>query len=227
MLSNEFKNKLAQSIDHTLLKPQASEKELEKLCLEAKENHFFSVCVNSSRIEFVKKELQNSHVKVCAVVGFPLGAMDKIAKGFETKRAVELGADEIDMVLNIGMLKEGNHLYVQNDIEEVVKNAAGKKVKVILETCLLTDDEIILACKLALNAKAHFVKTSTGFSTDGATLHAVKLMKSIVQDKMEIKASGGIRDLKTAQDYLELGVTRLGTSSGVQILNGLKVESSY
>lgn len=218
---------IAKSIDHTLLKADASHSEIEKLCEEAKMHGFFSVCVNSSRVKLASKLLQGSDVKVCAVVGFPLGAMDSEAKAFETKKCIENGATEIDMVINLGLLKDKNAELFQKDIEAVVKAASPHIVKVILETCLLNDEEITWASKIAELSNAHFVKTSTGFSTSGATLHAVEVMKNAISPKMQIKASGGIRDIEAAKAYLALGVTRLGTSSGIKILEGQKVESGY
>lgn len=221
------KEQIAKSIDHTLLKADASLAEITKLCEEARAHGFFSVCVNSSRVKVARDLLKGSSVLVCAVVGFPLGAMETEAKAFETKRCIEQGASEIDMVINLGLLKDKNTDLFFKDIEAVVKAAAPHTVKVILETCLLTDDEIIWASELSVKAHAHFVKTSTGFSTGGATLHAVEVMKKAVGVNAQIKASGGIRDLEAAKTYLALGVTRLGTSSGIKILEGQKVEGGY
>lgn len=215
------------TIDHTLLKAEATPAQIIQLCQEAKKYQFFSVCVNSSMVKTAAHELRDSGVLVCTVVGFPLGAMSTKAKAFETKCAIEDGAGEIDMVINLGMAKSGQWDELQKDIEEVVKAAHPKRVKVILETCLLTDDEIKKASLASLKARAHFVKTSTGFSTGGATPHAVELMKSVVTNQMEIKASGGIRDLETAKMYLNMGVTRLGTSSGVLLMEGKIAESGY
>lgn len=208
-------------IDHTLLKAFATEKDIKKLCDEAIKYEFYSVCVNSSLVKYAYEQTKNTNVKVAAVVGFPLGAMDTESKIFEAKKAIENGADEIDMVINIGKLKEQNYDYVQNEIEQI-KNSIGKNVlKVIIETCYLTNEEKIKACELSLNAKADFVKTSTGFGTGGATFDDVELMKKTVGTSAEVKASGGVKDLETAQKYIELGATRLGTSSGIEIIEGI------
>lgn len=227
-VNQSFSNEqIAKSIDHTLLKADASLIEITQLCEEAKTHGFFSVCVNSSRVKVASQLLKDSGVLVCAVVGFPLGAMETDAKAFETKRCIENGATEIDMVINLGLLKDKNEDLFFKDIEAVVLAAAPHTVKVILETCLLSDDEIIWASQLAVKAKAHFVKTSTGFSTAGASTHAVEVMKKAVGTKAKIKASGGIRDLDAAKTYLAMGVARLGTSSGIKILAGQKIESGY
>lgn len=207
-------------IDHTLLKPEATPNDIRKLCSEAITNRFFSVCVNSAYISLCKDLLKGSSVKVCSVVGFPLGAMSTPAKAFETKQAIADGADEIDMVIHIGSLKAGLYDVVQKDIEAVVKAADGKTVKVIIETSLLSDDEKIKACELSMAAKAHFVKTSTGFNGGGATVADVQLMKNVVKNELEVKASGGVRDLATAQAMINAGATRLGTSSGVYLVSG-------
>lgn len=205
-------------IDHTLLKAVSTSSEIAQLCSEAKEFNFFSVCVNPSYIEEAKENLKDSSVKIAAVIGFPLGAMSSDAKVFEAKDAINKGADEIDMVLNVGYMKSGYFQKVEDEIRDI-KNAIGSKVlKVILETCYLNRDEIKKACELAINAKADFVKTSTGFGTGGATFEDVELMKSVVEGKAEIKASGGVRDVETATKYIEMGVTRLGTSSGVKLM---------
>lgn len=206
-------------IDHTLLKPTASEKDIINLCKEAIEYKFYSVCVNSCYVRLAKEFTKNSNVKVCSVIGFPLGAMSTKAKVFEAKQAVEDGADEIDMVINIGFLKSQNYLAVLKDITDV-KNAIGKiPLKVILEISELSKNEIIKACEICLDAKADFVKTSTGFSKSGATLTAVRIMKKTVRENAKIKASGGIRDYDTAIKYIESGAERLGTSSGIDIVN--------
>jgi len=211
-------------IDHTLLKPDATSSMIESLCREAIENNFYAVCVNPCFVKFAKDLLKGSNVKVATVIGFPLGANTKEVKAFETEDAIKNGADEVDMVINIGALKNKDYDLVKEDIKSVVEAAKGKIVKVIIETCLLTDDEKKKACELALEAGAHFVKTSTGFSSGGATVEDVKLMKSVVGDKMGIKASGGIRDLETARKMIEAGATRLGTSSGVKIAKELHKE---
>ncbi len=210
---------IASYIDHTILKPDATEDEVIKYCQEAKKYGFYSVCVNSSQVEFVSKELQGTNVKVTAVVGFPLGACTTETKACEAKSAVVKGADEIDMVINIGALKGRKNNYVLDDIKAVV-SAAGKKiiVKVIIETALLTEKEKETACELAKKARASFVKTSTGFSTGGATTEDVKLMRRIVGKELGVKASGGIRDYQTAVLMIEAGASRLGCSASVNIV---------
>ena len=210
-------------IDHTLLKATATISEIETLCKEAVEYDFYSVCVNSGYVATAKKFLTNTDIKVCSVVGFPLGAMSAKAKYFETGEALADGADEIDMVLNVGWLKSGKTNQVLDEIIALKRCVGENRVlKVILETCYLTDEEKRLACRLALDAKADFVKTSTGFGTGGATLSDVKLMKECVQHKAKVKASGGIRDYETAMQYVNLGVERIGTSNGIAILKGEK-----
>ena len=205
-------------IDHTILKATASSSDVQKLCEEAIEHKFYSVCVNGCYVADAKHLLQGTDVKVAAVVGFPLGAMTTAAKVFEAKEAVENGASEIDMVINIAKLKDGEFDYVENEIR-LIKEAIGDNVlKVIIETCYLTDEEKVKACELSLVAKADFVKTSTGFGTGGATYEDVKLMKSVVGDNAKVKASGGVRDKETAQKYVDLGAERLGTSSGIEIV---------
>ena len=214
---------LASYIDHTLLKADATATDIEKLCAEALENKFFSVCVNGSWIAKAQHLLDGSDVKVAGVVGFPLGAMSGDTKRFETEAAIDDGAQEIDVVLNIGRLKAGDDKYVLRELIDVAEAADERTVKVILETCLLTDDEKIRACKIVVESGAHFVKTSTGFSTSGATVTDVKLMRETVGPKFGVKASGGIRDTKTALAMIEAGATRLGTSAGVAIVKGLAV----
>lgn len=205
-------------IDHTILKATASSSDVQKLCAEAIEHEFYSVCVNGCYVADAKHLLQGTDVKVAAVVGFPLGAMTTAAKVFEAKEAVENGASEIDMVINVAKLKDGEFDYVENEIR-LIKEAIGDNVlKVIIETCYLTDEEKVKACELSLVAKADFVKTSTGFGTGGATYEDVKLMKSVVGDNAKVKASGGVRDKETAQKYVDLGAERLGTSSGIEIV---------
>lgn len=220
--------KINRYIDHTLLKAFSTENDIKKLCEEAVKYDFYSVCVNSSLVPYAYKLVKDSNVKVAAVVGFPLGAMDTDSKVFESKKAIENGASEIDMVINIGKLKEGNYEYVKNEISQI-KKAIGKNIlKVIIETCYLSEEEKIKACELSLDANADFVKTSTGFGTGGATFEDVELMKKIVGDKAEVKASGGVKDIETAKKYIELGATRLGTSSGIEIIEGIKVyEDKY
>lgn len=205
--------------DHTILKPDATKEDVIKLCKEAKEYGFASVCVNQYYTELVKNELEGTDVSVCVVVGFPLGAVDSDIKAYETAKAVEKGADEIDMVINIGALKDKDYDYVKADILAVRNACEGKVLKVIIETCLLTDEEKQVACKLAVEAGADFVKTSTGFSTGGALIRDVALMKKTVGDAAKVKASGGIRDCNTAEAMIEAGADRLGTSSAVKIMN--------
>lgn len=205
-------------IDHTILKATASSADVQKLCEEAIEHEFYSVCVNGCYVADAKHLLQGTDVKVAAVVGFPLGAMTTVSKVFEAKEAIENGASEIDMVINVAKLKDGEFDYVENEIR-LIKEAIGNNVlKVIIETCYLTDEEKVKACELSLVAKADFVKTSTGFGTGGATYEDVKLMKSVVGDNAKVKASGGVRDKETAQKYVDLGAERLGTSSGIEIV---------
>ena len=213
---------LNQYIDHTLLKPTATPGDIEKLCKEAVDHQFYAICVSPSYIQLAKSALEGSAVKIAAVIDFPLGAMTTKAKVFEAKDAIELGADEIDMVINIGMLKAEKIEYIENEITEIKKAIGSKVLKVIIETCFLTDAEKKVACRAALKAKADFVKTSTGFGSGGATFEDVKLMKEIAGDKMQIKASGGIKDRETAIKYIELGVSRLGTSSGIKLLTSDK-----
>lgn len=205
-------------IDHTLLKPDASIAELKKLCKEAKDYNFMSVCVNPAFISLCKEELKGSDVKVCTVIGFPLGATLPQVKTLETREAVFEGADEIDMVINVTMLKSGNDEYVFNEIEKVRRSCMGKILKVIIETCLLTDDEKIRACELSKRAGADFVKTSTGFSTGGATVHDVALMRKTVGPDMGVKASGGVRTHDDLLAMVEAGANRIGTSSGPKII---------
>lgn len=214
---------LSKYIDHTLLKPDTTTLQIKTLCEEAIQNQFYAVCVNSSWIPLCSSILNGSKVKIASVVGFPLGVLSTKAKGFETADAVKMGAEEIDMVIHIGQLKDKNFSYVENDIREVVKAAEGKSVKVILETTMLSQEEKKIACELSLNAKAHFVKTCTGFGGGGATVEDIQLMKSIVKDQMEIKASGGIKTAEFALQLIQAGATRLGTSSGVALVQNLKI----
>lgn len=207
-------------IDHTILKADALEADIVRLCAEAKRYGFYSVCVNSGRVPLAVRELKDCAVKVCAVVGFPLGAMSCATKVFEAKTAVEQGADEIDMVINVGFLKDGLYKEIEEEIG-AIKTAIGSAVlKVIIETCYLTDDEKRKACELAVAAGADFVKTSTGFGTGGATFEDVQLMLDTVNGKAKVKASGGVRDAQTAQKYIGMGVMRLGTSNGIKIVEG-------
>ena len=205
-------------IDHTILKATASSADVQKLCEEAIEHEFYSVCVNGCYVADAKHLLQGTDVKIAAVVGFPLGAMTTAAKVFEAKEAVENGANEIDMVINVAKLKDGEFDYVENEIRQIKEAIGDNILKVIIETCYLTDEEKVKACELSLVAKADFVKTSTGFGTGGATYEDVKLMKSVVGDNAKVKASGGVRDKETAQKYVDLGAERLGTSSGIDIV---------
>ncbi|MDG1327946.1 MAG: deoxyribose-phosphate aldolase [Flavobacteriaceae bacterium] len=205
-------------IDHTLLKPSATTENIIQLCKEAKKYNFFAICVNGSFVQLAKRELINSNVKIAAVVGFPLGATATSIKVLETKTCINDGADEIDMVINVGMLKSKDFKYVENEIL-AVKNEVGNRVlKVIIETCYLTDEEKRVACKLAMNAGADFVKTSTGFGSNGATTKDILLMKEVVKKQLKIKASGGISNKETALNYISIGVSRIGTSSGIKIV---------
>ena len=211
-------------IDNTTLKAMAQKEEIKKLCDEAKEYKFYSVCVNGSNVAYAYEQVKDSDVKVAAVVGFPLGAMSMEAKIFESKKAIEDGASEIDMVINIGALKDKDYDYVEKEISEIKKEIGNNILKVIIETCYLTDDEKIKACELSVAAKADFVKTSTGFGTGGATFEDVKLMKEVVGNKAQVKASGGVKNFKTVKKYIELGATRLGTSSGIEIIKGIEIK---
>lgn len=212
--------KLNKYIDHTLLKATATSDDIIKLCKEGKEHEFYAICINGCYVPLAKKELQGSNVKIATVVGFPLGASSPESKVREATIAIEHGADEIDMVLNIGFLKNKWNDAIAKEIEEIKKAIGSKVLKVILETCYLTDAEIIVACQLAKKAGADFVKTSTGFGTGGATEHHVKLMIDEVGDTLKVKASGGIKNAETALKYIELGVSRIGTSSGIEIVSG-------
>ncbi len=210
-------------IDHTLLKADATKDQIKKLCEEAKEYNFASVCVNSCWVNYCKDLLKDTDVNVATVIGFPLGAMDSVSKAYETKEALANGADEFDMVINVGQLKSGNIDYVTSDIASVVNAAGGKVVKVIIETCLLSDAEKVAACNCAIAAKADFVKTSTGFSTGGATAEDVKLMSDTVKASgLKVKASGGIRSYEDALKMIEAGADRLGCSAGIKIMEGAK-----
>jgi len=210
--------KFEKYFDHTNLKPDATREDIIKLCDEAKEYGFASVCVNSIYTALAKECLADSDVEVCVVVGFPLGAMSVEAKAFETKKAVEDGADEIDMVLAIGELKAGNFEAVKEDIAAVRKACEGKTLKVIFENCLLDEAQITKACEISVECGADYVKTSTGFSTGGATITDVALMKTCVGDKAKVKAAGGIRDYNTAMAMIEAGADRLGTSATIKIV---------
>lgn len=216
--------RLEKYIDHTLLKATATIEEIKTLCNEAIKYDFFSVCVNSAFVPYAKKFLEGTQIKVCSVVGFPLGAMSSESKIFETQQAISDGADEIDMVINIGLLRSGVIDKVREEIAGIKKACGDKVLKVILETCYLSDDEKRLACELSVASGADFVKTSTGFGTGGATIADVQLMKESVNGKAKIKASGGIRDYETAVSYINAGVQRIGTSNGIAIVTGGKGE---
>ncbi|ELK45498.1 UNVERIFIED_CONTAM: deoxyribose-phosphate aldolase [Halobacillus marinus] len=219
---------LAKMIDHTQLKPDTPKEKITQICEEAKENHFASVCVNPHWVEYCYSLLKDTDVKVCTVIGFPLGATSKETKAFETKQAIENGATEVDMVINIGELKSGNSALVQEDIEAVVNAAKDQAlVKVIIETSLLTDEEKVTACKLAKAAEADYVKTSTGFSGGGATVEDISLMRKTVGPEMGVKASGGVRDYDGAKAMIEAGATRIGASAGISIINGGQGTSDY
>ncbi|MBN9653732.1 deoxyribose-phosphate aldolase [Halobacillus sp. GSS1] len=219
---------LGKMIDHTQLKPDTLKDKITQICTEAKEQNFASVCVNPHWVSYCAELLEGTDVKVCTVIGFPLGATTKETKAFETKQAIEKGATEVDMVINIGELKSGNQELVQQDIEAVVREAEGKAiVKVIIETSLLTEEEKVTACKLAKAAGADFVKTSTGFSGGGATVEDISLMRKTVGPDMGVKASGGVRDYEGAKAMIEAGATRIGASSGIAIVNGEQGTSDY
>lgn len=211
----------AKIIDHTLLKTDARKGDVDKLLSEAKKYEFASVCVSPIWVSYAHEILKNSPVKVCTVIGFPQGATPTAVKVFETKNAIENGATEVDMVIPVGFLKDKNYDYVKNDIKSVVDEAKGKALtKVIIETCLLTDEEKVMACKLAKEAGADFVKTSTGFSTGGATVHDIALMRKTVGEEMGVKASGGVRTREDADAMIAAGATRIGASSGIAIVKG-------
>ncbi|NJE25634.1 deoxyribose-phosphate aldolase [Thermococcus sp. MV5] len=217
---------IAKYIDHTNLKSYATKEDIIKLCEEAKKYGFYAVCVNPYRVKLAKEHLKGTEIKVASVIGFPLGATPTEVKVFEAKKALENGADELDMVINIGALKDKDYEYVKKDIAEVVKVAheKGAIVKVIIETCYLTEEEKEIACKLAVEAGTDFVKTSTGFGTGGATIEDVKLMRKIVGEKVGVKAAGGIRTYKQAIEMIQAGANRIGTSSGVKIVEGARNE---
>lgn len=219
---------LAKMIDHTQLKPDTLKEKITQVCHEAKEQNFASVCVNPHWVSYCAELLEGTDVKVCTVIGFPLGATTMETKAFETKQAIERGATEVDMVINIGELKSGNKEFVQQDIEAVVREAEGKAiVKVIIETSLLSEDEKVVASELAKAAGADFVKTSTGFSGGGATVEDISLMRKTVGPGMGVKASGGVRDYEGAKAMIEAGATRIGASSGIAIVNGEQGTSDY
>lgn len=212
-------NKISTYIDHTLLKPEATKADIQRLVQDAKEYQFASVCVNPHWVSYCYEKLKDSQVKVCTVIGFPLGATSTETKVFETKQAIKNGATEIDMVINIGELKDKNDVFVEQDIAAVVKAAKNKAIiKVIIETALLTEEEKVRACLIAKRAQADFVKTSTGFSNGGATTQDVKLMRQTVGNEMGVKASGGIRTLTQLESFINAGATRIGASSSVEIV---------
>lgn len=222
------KQQLAKMIDHTILKPEADKASIEKICKEALEYNFASVCINPTNVELAAKLLKGSEVKVCTVIGFPLGANTMEVKAFETKDAIAKGADEVDMVINIGRLKDKDYEYVEKDIKAVVDAADKKAVtKVIIETCLLTEEEKVKACELAKKAGADFVKTSTGFSTGGATPEDIKLMRETVGPDMGVKASGGVRSIEDAEAVIKNGATRIGASASIDICEGKVSDSTY
>ena len=217
----------AAMIDHTLLKAEATRPQIEAICAEAKQYVFASVCVNPTWVKTAAELLAGTEVKVCTVIGFPLGANTPEVKAFETKNAIENGATEIDMVINIGAMKNGEFDLVREDIKAVVDAANGTLVKVIIESCLLTNEEKVKACELAVEAGADFVKTSTGFSTGGATAEDIALMRKTVGPDIGVKASGGVRSLEDMKLMIENGATRIGASSGVAIMNGLTSKTDY
>ena len=222
------KQELAKMIDHTILKAEATDAEIMQLCKEAIEYGFASVCVNPSMVKKAATILEGSEVKVCTVIGFPLGATSTEVKAFETEQTIKDGATEVDMVINVGKLKENNLEYVRNDIAAVVNAAKGKALtKVIIESCLLTDEEKVTVCKIAKEVGADFVKTSTGFSTGGATKEDIKLMRETVGPDMGVKASGGVRSHEDAMAMIENGATRIGASASIAICNGTKSNSNY
>ncbi|WP_307976979.1 deoxyribose-phosphate aldolase [uncultured Streptococcus sp.] len=214
-------------IDHTLLKPESTQEQIAKLVSEAKEYDFASVCVNPTWVSYCANELSGTDVKVCTVIGFPLGATTSATKAFEAKEAIENGASEVDMVINIGLLKSGQYQAVEDDIRAVVEASGDKLVKVIIEACLLTDEEKVKACELSVSVGADFVKTSTGFSIHGATVEDVALMRKTVGDKVGVKAAGGARSLADAEAFIAAGATRIGTSAGVAIVNGEVSNGGY
>ncbi|MCL2865372.1 MAG: deoxyribose-phosphate aldolase [Lachnospiraceae bacterium] len=218
---------MSKYIDHTLLKQNATKEEIMTLCQEAKDNHFMSVCVNPSYVSFSHECLKGSDVKVCTVIGFPLGATTTKTKVFEAKEAVANGALEIDMVVSVGAIKSGDWAYVKKDIKEVNAIKGQALLKVIIETCLLTDAEKVQVCTICKEIGVDFVKTSTGFSTGGATVKDVILMRKTVGPDIGVKASGGVRDTKTARAMIDAGANRLGTSSGIAIVSGKAGTSAY
>jgi len=220
-------SEIARFIDHTLLKPDATAEQIINLCEEAKKYGFMSVCINPTWVSLAAKLLKGTEVKVCTVIGFPLGATPPNVKAYETRMAIQDGAQEIDMVINIGALKSKNYSLVEDDIRKVVEASQGRIVKVILETALLNDEEKIMACTISKSAGAHFVKTSTGFGPGGATAHDIALMRKTVGNDMGVKASGGVRDAKTAMEMINAGASRIGASASVKIISGEKGTGNY
>lgn len=219
---------LARYIDHTLLKPGAVKSQFEQLCNEAIKYNFYSVCVNSGWVEYVAKKLRGTGIKVCSVIGFPLGEMETRSKAFEARNAIEHGANELDMVINIGALKSRNLKLVEEDIRAIRRASRSNTIlKVIIETSLLTEEEKVLACEIAKKADADFVKTSTGFSTSGATVADIALMRRVVGPKMGVKASGGITDYNKAIALIQAGATRLGCGSSVAVITGATAQGPY
>ena len=221
------KEEVAGMIDHTILGAEVTKEAVKEKCREAKEYNFASVCANPDQVALMAEELADSPVKVCTVIGFPLGVNATATKIAEAELAAAEGADELDMVMKVGALKEGDYELVKNDIKAVVEAAGDKLVKVIIETCYLTDQQKVKACELAKAAGADFVKTSTGFGSGGATVEDIALMRKTVGEKMGVKASGGIHSLAEAEAMIEAGATRIGASSGVQIIEGAEVNSDY
>lgn len=222
------KEEIAKMIDHTVLKADTTEEQVRKVCREALDNNFASVCINPGYVKLAASLLEGSEVKVCTVIGFPLGANTSRVKAFETTEAINEGAQEVDMVINVGKLKDKDYDYIREDIKAVVEASKGKALtKVILETCLLTNEEKVIACKLAKEAGANFVKTSTGFSTGGATYEDIKLMRETVGPELGVKASGGVRSYQDAISLIEAGASRIGASSSIAICEGGTGSSNY
>ncbi len=215
---------IAQFIDHTALTAEKTEQDIIKLCQEAKTHHFCSVCINSGYIPLAQKELAGSNVKICTVVGFPLGANLTSVKAFEAKAAIAAGADEVDMVINVGLIKSQQWDTVRDDIHAVLDACGNKTLKVILETCLLTKEEIIQACEICRDLGVGFVKTSTGFNKSGASVEDITLMRKIVGENIGVKASGGIRDTQTAIAMIEAGANRIGASAGIAIISSKTID---
>ncbi|MGQ0287356.1 deoxyribose-phosphate aldolase [Pasteurellaceae bacterium 22721_9_1] len=219
-------SQIAQFIDHTALTAEKTEADILQLCQEAIDNHFFSVCINSAYIPLAKQKLQNTNVKICTVVGFPLGANLPSVKAFEAQQSIAEGAEEVDMVINVGWIKSNKWDDVRADIQTVLEACQGVTLKVILETCLLTKEEIVKACEICRDLNVGFVKTSTGFNKGGATVEDIALMRKTVGEKLGVKASGGVRDTETAIAMINAGATRIGASAGIAIIKGLKDNSS-